>query len=764
MPDNCWSDYIFVTNGTEIVPLKGQTYSYQFFTLKRPRNFIYSYDYSLDEAWLTHEPAEDLTEATDKTTVFDKTGFIKIKSDFPQDFKINNLAAERRGMLFSKGTALGFDTLCFDAERRGIKPSARINGVTEEEYYQKQASAFLEKPGVKKEIEETAGSVCGLLQEKRLYFTLLADTHYVLNGNWETTATTIEAVNSRIYSKTSRTPDGVIHLGDFSDGILSKSVCEKYSHKVIDRLLSWKLPLLIATGNHDVNYFKKNKEILSDAETAEMYLQYANIKSEKKFYSRLIEDSDLAFFVLDSYKNDEPQRYGYTDEQIEWLEKELCALLPKYKIIILSHDAPLAELDYWAADIRNGKKLCDMLDKWNLANGSRIIGFIHGHAHADYVCHKRSFPIVSTGCSKIEYFEDFKRPGFIAPPRYENEITQELWDTLIVDVEAKTMDLIRFGAGNNRHVESKPYIPFVWAHRGASGYAPENTLEAFDLAIKLGADGVEFDVQYTKDGKIVVLHDERIDRVSSGSGFVSQMTLEQLRQLNFNKTHPEYAFCKIPTLDEVLELLKPTDLIMNIELKTGVNFYPGLEQEVIKKVQQFGLEKRVIYSSFNHASVIRIKKLAPDSQCAFLYNDGIADVVDYTKKYRIDALHPSFNYLKYPFFVENAQKAGIKINTWTVNSDGDMLKCQQYRVNAIITNYPDKALKLYKDIDCSGILEAQIPKPEPVKPVEETPEVPVPSEPKKHSFFVHALGVLYGKIRKPFVMLDRFVQQKAKGK
>ena len=100
MPDNCWSDYIFVTNGTEIVPLKGQTYSYQFFTLKRPRNFIYSYDYSLDEAWLTYEPAYDLTEATDKSTVFDRTGFIKIKSDFLQDFKINNLAAERRGMLF----------------------------------------------------------------------------------------------------------------------------------------------------------------------------------------------------------------------------------------------------------------------------------------------------------------------------------------------------------------------------------------------------------------------------------------------------------------------------------------------------------------------------------------------------------------------------------------------------------------------------------------------------------------------------------------
>ncbi len=711
MLDNCWSDYVFVTNGTEIVPLKGQTYSYQFFSLKHPRKFIYSYDYSLDEAWLTHEPAEDLTEETNQSTVFDKTGFIKIKSDFPADFK--------------------------------------INGMAEDDFFQQQASVFVEKPEVQTEIEKTADSVAELLQKKnRLYFTLLSDTHYVRNGNWETTAATIEAVNSKITEKTGRNPDGVIHLGDFTDGILSKSVCERFSHKVIDRILSWKVPLLVATGNHDVNYFKKNPELLTDSEAAEMYLSYSNIESGgKSFYSKAIEGSNLIFFVLNSYKNDEPQRYGYTEEQLEWLNRELEALPTNYKAIILSHDAPLAELDYWAAEIRNGENLCDMLEAWNKFHDSRIIAFIHGHTHADYVCHKYSFPIVSIGCSKIEYFESCKRPGFVVPPRYENEITQESWDTLVVDVEANTLDFIRFGAGQDRHVTDKPYVPLVWAHRGASGYAPENTLEAFELAVKLGADGVEFDVQYTKDGEIVVIHDESVDRVSNGSGLVSQMTLEQLRQLNFNKTHPEYGFCKIPTLDEVLELFKPTDLILNIELKTGVNFYPGLEEETVKKVRHFGLEKRVIYSSFNHASVLRIKKLAPNAKCAFLYNDGIADAADYATKYNIDTLHPSFNYLKYPFFVEACKKTGIEINTWTVNYEDAMLKCQQYGVNAIITNYPDKALNLYKGIDCKAILSNKLPK----------------ASAKNHSFIVHALGILYGIIRKPFVLLDQFVQRMAKG-
>ena len=736
MQNNCFSDYIFVTDGTEIVPLKKQYYSFQFFSLKHPRKFIYSYDYSLDEAWLTHEPSRDLTEETNQSTVFNGTGFIKIKSEFPFDFK--------------------------------------ITGMAEDEYFKKQASDFLEQPEVKQEIEKTADSVAKLLQKNnRLYFTLLSDTHYVRNGNWETTATTIEAVNSRIAEKIGRNPDGVIHLGDFTDGILSKSVCERFSHKVIDRISSWKVSLLVAIGNHDVNYFNKNHELLTDGEAAEMYLSYSNIKNGgKTFYSKIIEGSGLAFFALDSYKNDEAQRYGYTEEQLEWLNHELSVLPENYKVIILSHDAPLAELDYWAAEIRNGEKLCDMLDSWNKSNGSRIIGFIHGHTHADYVCHKRSFPIISIGCSKIEYFESCKRPGFVAPPRYENEVTQELWDTLVVDVDTNTLDFVRFGAGQDRHVTAKPYVPLVWAHRGASGYAPENTLEAFELAAKLGADGVEFDVQYTKDGEIVVIHDETIDRVSNGSGFVSQMTLEQLRQLNFNKTHQEYSFCKIPTLDEVLKLLKPTDLTLNIELKTGVNFYPGLEKETVEKVRHFGLESRVIYSSFNHASVLRIKKLLPDARCAFLYNDGIVDAADYAKKYNMDALHPSFNYLKYPFFIETCKKVGIEINTWTVNTEDAMLKCQQYCVNAIITNYPDKALNLYKGIDSSKILEAQIPKPEPVEPVientaspkkAETTEAPVHAKPKKHNFFVHALGVLDGTIRKPFVLIDRFVQHMAKG-
>ena len=122
----------------------------------------------------------------------------------------------------------------------------------------------------------------------------------------------------------------------------------------------------------------------------------------------------------------------------------------------------------------------------------------------------------------------------------------------------------------------------VWAHRGASAYAPENTLEAFQLAVDQKADGVELDVQMTKDGKLVVIHDGTIDRTSDGHGRVMDHTLSELKKMKFNRTHPEYADATIPTLAEVYELLKPAGLEINVEIKTGIIFYPEIEERLYR--------------------------------------------------------------------------------------------------------------------------------------------------------------------------------------
>lgn len=234
----------------------------------------------------------------------------------------------------------------------------------------------------------------------------------------------------------------------------------------------------------------------------------------------------------------------------------------------------------------------------------------------------------------------------------------------------------------------------VWAHRGASGYAPENTLEAFKLAVEMGADGVELDVQLTKDNQIVVIHDEWIDRTSNGKGWVKDMTLEELRKYNYNKTHPEYEHADIPTLREVYELLKPTGLTVNVELKTGVVFYDDLERKVIELTKEMGMEDRVLYSSFNHYTCVKIHELEPEAYVGFLYSDGIIDIAQYAKNYGANALHPALYNLQYPNYMKDAAQNGLDVNVWTVNEPEHLVMASQMKVNALITNYPDRALKI----------------------------------------------------------------------
>ena len=127
--------------------------------------------------------------------------------------------------------------------------------------------------------------------------------------------------------------------------------------------------------------------------------------------------------------------------------------------------------------------------------------------------------------------------------------------------------------------------PLIWGHRGASGHAPENTLPAFRMAADMGADGVELDVQETKDGVLVVCHDETVDRTSNGAGWVKDFTFEEIRKLDFSGGNAAYEGLKIPSMEEVLDLLAPTGLTINIELKTGIVFYDRIEEKILQLVR-----------------------------------------------------------------------------------------------------------------------------------------------------------------------------------
>ena len=238
----------------------------------------------------------------------------------------------------------------------------------------------------------------------------------------------------------------------------------------------------------------------------------------------------------------------------------------------------------------------------------------------------------------------------------------------------------------------------IFAHRGASAYAPENTVEAFALAMEQGADGIELDVQMTKDGQVVVIHDETIDRVSDGTGAVRDYTLEELKKFHFSNHMENYENAVIPTLKEVLDLIKSSSMLLNIELKTGIYWYPNLEEKTMELVKEAGMEDRVIYSSFNHYSIKKILELDSHAECAFLYSDVILNVDKYAKNAGVCGLHPAVYHLKMAEFLKEYQDSGLKVRVWTVNKKEDMEKFIKADLEAVITNYPDKALEIRKSL------------------------------------------------------------------
>ena len=235
---------------------------------------------------------------------------------------------------------------------------------------------------------------------------------------------------------------------------------------------------------------------------------------------------------------------------------------------------------------------------------------------------------------------------------------------------------------------------FIFAHRGASGYAPENTLEAFDLAVRQGADGVELDVHLTKDGELVVAHDETIDRVADGTGRIADLSLKELKSHRFNRTFPAYEKATIPTLQEVFELLNPAGLAINIELKNSYIDYPELEKKTIELAAKHNMLDRIVFSSFNHFSMQRVKAIDPSLYCGLLYECTSDAPWAYAVRLGMDAIHPHFSEI---LFTKDecarAHRAGIQVNPWTVNEEQDIIDVIAAGADRIITNYPDRARK-----------------------------------------------------------------------
>lgn len=238
-----------------------------------------------------------------------------------------------------------------------------------------------------------------------------------------------------------------------------------------------------------------------------------------------------------------------------------------------------------------------------------------------------------------------------------------------------------------------------FAHRGFSGEYPENTMLAFKKAIEAGVDGIELDVHFSKDGELVIIHDEHIDRTCNGTGRVCDYTLAELKGFDASAGFVgKYGVNEIPTLREYFELVKPVEgLITNIELKTGILEYPGIEKAVNDMILEFDLADRIIISSFNHASVMRFKEINPQIKCGYLVVECPPDFGSFTKSKGIECIHPKHQTLTKEIAAEIIANS-IEINPWTVNDEEDIRRLHSIGVNSIIGNYPDKAKKVINSL------------------------------------------------------------------
>lgn len=234
----------------------------------------------------------------------------------------------------------------------------------------------------------------------------------------------------------------------------------------------------------------------------------------------------------------------------------------------------------------------------------------------------------------------------------------------------------------------------IYAHRGNSGFFPENTICSFKKALDLDVYGIELDVHKTKDGVLVVHHDETVDRMFDGKGYIKKLTFEQIKELSLrDEEYKDNPDCKIPTLEEVLELIEPTNLNLNIEIKNNKISYRGIEKDVVALVKKYKMQNRVIISSFNIKSLKKLSKLSKKIKTAYLVDaltfkrKNLSKILKICKGAKCSYIHPSYDVINKEF-VDEAHKKGLLVQVYTVNSITIMRKLMKLKVDGVFTNYP----------------------------------------------------------------------------
>ncbi|MCR4924786.1 MAG: metallophosphoesterase [Clostridiales bacterium] len=436
-----------VNPGDKIICVdKAWLYQAPFYDERVDESYIHTYCYSPEESWATF--TKNINDGTWKKsdTVFDRHGWVRLCAKRADGSPID--ASMIRGAQF--------------ALRLVRTPAAR------------KANPVFDAG-----IEDTAKKALALKDKDTLTFALLTDSHYVINGGWEDTASNLLAVNKKAPF------DALVHLGDFSDGMTSAAITKEYFYSNLSDLRRLGCPLHLVIGNHDANYFRGNPQAFDEKTQSKVFLA-----RPQPYYYVDYADKKLRLLVLFSFdhtQQGQSNRYGFSDEEVEWTRSVLADMPADYKVIVFSHVPLLAKMHYWSEEIRNEAAMVKVLQDFNagartdnqapgLANArsdnqasdlasarssnqasgaagqkGRLLAFVHGHIHADWVnSADLSFPIVSIGCAKVEDDQVKKSAGSTTYSRALGDATQDLWDALVVNTRTGRLDFIRFGAGEDR--------------------------------------------------------------------------------------------------------------------------------------------------------------------------------------------------------------------------------------------------------------------------------------------------------------------------
>lgn len=259
-------------------------------------------------------------------------------------------------------------------------------------------------------------------------------------------------------------------------------------------------------------------------------------------------------------------------------------------------------------------------------------------------------------------------------------------------------------------------VPQVWAHQGASGHAPENTLPSFRLAAQMGADVLDSDLEITKDGVLILSHDETVDRMTGAHGRIADMTLAEVQRLDAGYTSTDLGGknwrgqgLRFPTLDEFFQEFAPLDggrLRFSLEIKTS---QPPMEPQLWAAIQKYHLEDRVIVHSFHQGVMDRFRRLSGGRVAT---SGATAEMYTFAALWKTDLAslwQPHMDMFAIPTqsgpirtdtasLVRTAHRHGVKVGYWTIDDEAEMRRLVGIGADIIFTNYPDRLVKVLREM------------------------------------------------------------------